>query len=241
MIIKKVSTKIFFCCFLLITLNLYSDVDSLYKTGTTYFNNKDYKNAMKYYKKAAENNNGDAKYMLGQMYYYGTGVANDYQKAGKWYSLSAMDGNPGAQFMMGEMYYKGNGVMQDYKQAAKWYSMSAYQGNKNAKDMLSLMQDKNLLGKSGIGYDYYVKGEGKKSKSNQLDINQIYNNEQDSYDNTQPPAKEDDENFQNRNDQRNQGKTYYPNQRGSMTEERNIERRNEDPVGNQDNLIFGVK
>ena len=241
MIIKKVFPKIFFFYFLLIALTLHSAVESLYETGTTFFNNKEYKKAMKYYRKAAENNSSDAKFMLGQMYYYGKGVVIDYQKAGKWYSLSAMDGNPGAQFMMGEMYYKGKGIMQDYKQAAKWYSMSAYQGNKNAKDMLSLMQDKNLLGKSGIGYEYYVKGEGKKSNSNQLDINQIYNNEQDSYDNTQPPANEDNENYQNRNDQRNLGKTYYPNQRGSMTEERNIERRNEATEGNQDNLILGVK
>ena len=54
---------------------------------------KDYKEAVKWYTKAAEQGNGYAQNELGEMYYKGESISQDYIEAYKWVLLAQMNGN----------------------------------------------------------------------------------------------------------------------------------------------------
>ena len=52
----------------------------------------DYAEAVKWYRKAAEQGHARAQYSLGFMYYNGRGVPQDYAEAMKWYRKAADQG-----------------------------------------------------------------------------------------------------------------------------------------------------
>ena len=58
---------------------------------------QDYKEALKWYRKAAKQGDASAQYALGLMYGVGQGVAQDYKEALKWYRLAAEQGNADAK------------------------------------------------------------------------------------------------------------------------------------------------
>jgi len=92
---------------------------------------QDYKEAVKWYTKAAEQGNVDAQYNLGLMYNNGQGVIQDYKEAVKWYTKAAEQGNVDAQYNLGLMYYKGQGVPKDYVMAHMYWNISGVSGYKN--------------------------------------------------------------------------------------------------------------
>ena len=94
---------------------------------------QDYKEALKWYEKAATKGNIKAQYNLGEMYRLGQGVNQDFKESFKWYEKAAIQDNIWAQFYLGGMYYLGLEVNQDYKEAFKWYEKAAIQGNSKAK------------------------------------------------------------------------------------------------------------
>ncbi|MDR2750569.1 MAG: sel1 repeat family protein [Clostridiales bacterium] len=53
--------------------------------------------AVKWYRKSAEQGNASGQYLLGTMYDDGTGVEQNYFEAVKWYRLAADQGNASAQ------------------------------------------------------------------------------------------------------------------------------------------------
>ncbi len=87
---------------------------------------QDYADAVKWYRKAAEQGMADAQYNLGLKYDNGLGVPQDYAEALKWYRKAAEQGNASAQTNLGVMYGVGEGVPQDYVQAHVWYSLAAF-------------------------------------------------------------------------------------------------------------------
>ena len=93
---------------------------------------QDYKEAVKWWRKAAEQGNANAQNNLGIRYLNGEGVAQDYKEAVKWYTKAAEQGIAGAQFNLGIMYSEGLGVTQDYKSAHMWYNIAAANGDSGA-------------------------------------------------------------------------------------------------------------
>ena len=100
---------------------------------------RNYKEAVKWYTKAAEQGHVDAITMLGVIYYGGEGVAQDYKEAVKWYTKAAEQGQAGAQHNLGNMYRKGQGVAQDYKSAHMWYNIAAANGYSTAVENRDLI------------------------------------------------------------------------------------------------------
>jgi TPR repeat protein len=84
-------------------------------------------------RKAANQGQADAQFLLGARYESGKGITQDYKEAVKWYRMAADQGYARAQLLLGIMYEKGKGTTQDHKEAAKWYRMAANQGNENAQ------------------------------------------------------------------------------------------------------------
>ena len=97
---------------------------------------KDYAEAVKWYRKAAEQGNADAQYSLGYCYYKGRGVAKDCAEAVRWIRKAADQGNIDAQCNLGYFYYSGEGVTKDLDKAKELLRKAAAQGNQMAKDKL---------------------------------------------------------------------------------------------------------
>ena len=93
---------------------------------------QDYTEAVKWFRKAAEQGKVHAQNNLGLMYANGQGVPRDDAEAMKWYRKAAEQGEVRAQNNLGLMYDDGWGVAQDYVQAYMWLDLAAAQRDKTA-------------------------------------------------------------------------------------------------------------
>ena len=95
---------------------------------------QDYKEAVKWFTKAAEQGDADAQKNLGVMYDTGEGVPQDYKEAVKWYTKAAEQGDADAQNNLGVMFDNGEGVPKDLVQAYAWYNVANAYGQEKAKE-----------------------------------------------------------------------------------------------------------
>ena len=69
--------------------------------GNLYYNGQgvtqSYKEALQWYRKAAEKNNASAQFNLGVLYRLGYGVPASIEEARSWYRKAAQNGHKGAQ------------------------------------------------------------------------------------------------------------------------------------------------
>lgn len=104
---------------------------------------EDYKQAVHWCEKAAEQGDEVAMLYLGLLYQNLYGKENE--KFIYWIKKSAEKGYSLAQDYLGSMYYEGVSITQNYKQAFYWFEKAAKLGDPNAQNSLAIM---------------YVKGEG---------------------------------------------------------------------------------
>ncbi len=111
--------------------------DQQHSLATTYYQGdgvpRDYTEAAKWYRKAADQGLAESQYMLGVMYDRGEGLSPDYFQAVKWYREAAGQGYVPAQFELGNEYATGKGVPQNYAEAYVWYSLAAAAGHEKAR------------------------------------------------------------------------------------------------------------
>jgi len=88
---------------------------------------KDFAEAARWFRKAADQNYPDAQNNLGVMYHNGQGFPQNYAEAILWYRKAADLGDVKAQYNLGQLYRHGYGVKQDYTEAAMWYRKAADQ------------------------------------------------------------------------------------------------------------------
>lgn len=100
---------------------------------------QDYKQALKWYTKAAEQGDVDAQMSLGLMYFNGNGVAKNYKQTFKWYIRAAEQGYADAQHNLGTLYDNGEGVLKDNKKALEWFTMAAEQGHAESQFNIGVM------------------------------------------------------------------------------------------------------
>jgi hypothetical protein len=100
---------------------------------------KDETEAVKRYRKAADQGYAVAQFNLGRMYSAGWGVPKNEPEAVRWYRKAADQGDAPAQFNLGVMYVKGQGVPKDEAVAVQWYRKAADQGLARAQHNLGLM------------------------------------------------------------------------------------------------------
>jgi clan AA aspartic protease (TIGR02281 family) len=86
---------------------------------------QDYKQAVAWWRKAADHGHPDAQTNLGLMYELGLGVPQDYTQALISLQKAADRGSADAQSVLGEMYRDGRGVPQDYVRAHMWLNLAA--------------------------------------------------------------------------------------------------------------------
>ena len=106
---------------------------------------QDHAEAVRWYRKAADQGLAEAQFALGFGYANGQGgLAKDDVQAAFWYRKAADQGEAMAQNALCLMYDEGHGVPQNYALATYWYRRSAEQGNPTAQHLLGLMFDKGL-------------------------------------------------------------------------------------------------
>ena len=103
---------------------------------------RDMTEAVKWFRKAAEQNDPEAQYNLGFCYAdnvavslinfvvpntSGKGVVKDKVETVKWFRKAAEQNYAKAQFILGVCYEDGEGVAKDYAEAVKWYHRAAEQ------------------------------------------------------------------------------------------------------------------
>ena len=148
----------------------------MYQKGKSYYDVKDYAEAVKWYRKAAEQGNASGQCDLGWMYQNGYGVTQDYAEALYWYRKAAEQGYARAQRGLGWMYQNGYGVTKDYAEAVKWYRKAADQGNASGQRDLGYMYSKGY----GVEQDYaqavkwYRKAAEQDYASAQRDLGYMY-------------------------------------------------------------------
>jgi TPR repeat protein len=117
------------------------DADSEYRLGLFYYNGegvaKDFSEAVKWYRKAAEKNLADAQDGLGFCYANGQGVAKDEVEAVKWYRKAAEQNYAPARNNLANSYANGQGVTKDQVEAVKWYRKAAEQNYARAQSNLA--------------------------------------------------------------------------------------------------------
>lgn len=117
--------------------------------GLMYFNGQgvpqDYKEAVKWYRLAADQGHDNAQSNLGLMYFNGQGVPQDYKEAVKLFRLAAYQGFSFAQSNLGWMYEHGLGVPQVRVVAFSLYNQSA--SNDPSKNNRATVNRSNLAGK----------------------------------------------------------------------------------------------
>jgi uncharacterized protein len=128
---------------IILALAKQGNISAQYATGVLYSNvDKNYTQAVTWYRKAAELGNAYGMNNLGSMYSNGRGVSQDDKQAVTWYRKAAELGNADAMINLGFMYNKGHGVNQDYKQAVTWYRKAAKLGNAKAIKNLKILEEK---------------------------------------------------------------------------------------------------
>ncbi|MCZ6847493.1 MAG: redoxin family protein, partial [Alphaproteobacteria bacterium] len=105
-----------------------SDAPTEFKKGQAAYKRRDYAEAARRFRNAAEQGYLRAQAGLGSLYEKGRGVPQDYTEALKWYRKAAEGGYVYAQANLGYMYARGRGVPRSSAEAARWYRKAARQG-----------------------------------------------------------------------------------------------------------------
>ena len=101
---------------------------------------RDYAEAVRWYRRSAEQGHALGQVYLGFMYSNARGVQRDYDEAVWWYRRSAEQGHAMGQNNLGSMYLNGRGVSRNDTEAIRWFRLSADQGE--------------AFGQANLGYMY---------------------------------------------------------------------------------------
>ena len=123
-------------------------VQTAYESGRGV--HRDYKQALTWYREAADQNLSDAEREVGYFYQSGLGVKRDYAQALTWYRRAADHGNSDAENQLGYMAEEGWGQPQNYAEALSWYYKAADHGNDHAQENIGYMFQNG----TGVPRDY---------------------------------------------------------------------------------------
>ena len=109
------------------------EAEKQFNRGVALMEREEYENAVRYFRKAAEQKYAPAQCGLGVCYENGKGVEKDVYEAVKWYRKAAEQRYVLAQYNLGVCYANGAGVEKDMDKAVKWIRKAAEQGYAQAQ------------------------------------------------------------------------------------------------------------
>ena len=127
-----------------------TSAEELLQAGKFAEANGNYEKALEYYQLAADQEDAEALWFIGSLYYYGYGVEQSYEKALEYFQRAAEMGNVRALNSIGYMYLDGEGVDQDYQKALECIQSAVDQGEIHAQKNMGHMYLYGL----GVDQDY---------------------------------------------------------------------------------------
>jgi len=126
-----------------------------FQLGKLYYKKKDYTHALKWFKKAAEQNNLEAMYLVGKIYYNYKYKKQNIDKAVQWFKKAAKDNHTVALFDLG-IYYR----YSDPKKAFFYFHRAAENGYPRACFWTGNMYKKGegVERNEKLAIDWYTKG-----------------------------------------------------------------------------------
>ena len=122
--------------------------------GAFYFHGtgvkKDYTEAVRRFRDAADKNVPQAYGFLGLMYIEGHGVVQDFAEAAKWLRKGADQNEPDAKALLGTLYFTGRGVPQDFHASYVLAKETAELGHSTGQYLLGLV----LVTGNGVPQNY---------------------------------------------------------------------------------------
>jgi TPR repeat protein len=113
---------------------------------------KDYKQAIHWFTKSAEQGNVIAQATLGYIYLKGEGVPQDHAQAIEWLKKAAEQDDTEAQRILGAVYLGSSGVPGDSKQALFWLTKAAEKGDLIAQYNLGVLYEKAKDSKQAVSW-----------------------------------------------------------------------------------------
>ena len=150
--------------------------DKFYTDGLAAKKNKNYKSAFDSFSKGADLGNAKCQYQLGELYYYGNGVAKDYAKAVEQYKKAADQKHAAATFSLGYCYKTGYGITKDIKKAVSYYEKAVDLGSADAMNNLGFCYEegKGVDQNYGKALELYTKAAEKNHARAQYHIATFY-------------------------------------------------------------------
>ena len=102
---------------------------------------QDFKEAQKWFRRAAALGFPGAQYGLAEIHFRGLGVEQDLLEAARWYGRAAEQGHVQAQFTLAVLYQIGAGVRKNRQKSAYWFERAASQGHAEAQSQLGNMYE----------------------------------------------------------------------------------------------------
>lgn len=124
---------------------------SYYDKGNLAYDRGEITEAIKEWKRGAEEGEPKSQYELALSYSKGEGVIKDDQEAVKWYRKAAEQNDGASQNNLGLMYNEGRGVEKNDNEAAKWFYRAASNGSLAGIFHLALSYEKGR----GVPQDYH--------------------------------------------------------------------------------------
>lgn len=119
-----------------------ADTETNYQLGLRYYNGrgmaKNFSEAARYYKLAADQGHARSQCSLGVCYENGQGVNADFTEAARYYKLAADQSHAAAQCKLGVCYENGRGVASDVSEAARLFKLAADQGYADAQNSIGV-------------------------------------------------------------------------------------------------------
>jgi uncharacterized protein len=95
---------------------------------------EDVAEATRWFRKAAEQGQGESQYSMGMRYQLGQSVTQDDKEAARWFKLAADQGIGAAAAALAKQCAVGEGVPQDLVEAYKWAAVAASLPDPNSGD-----------------------------------------------------------------------------------------------------------
>lgn len=114
--------------------------EECYQKGEEAYDAMQHADAVRWYRKAAEQGHAQAQNELSYCYDEGHGVKEDSVEAVKWYQKAVSQNNVDAYYNLVLNYLHGTGVTMDLKEAKKWFQKAADQGDEDAKKALARLK-----------------------------------------------------------------------------------------------------
>ena len=99
---------------------------------------RDYRQAARCFRQAAEQGDATAELYMGLLHLDGEGVQQDYQQAVRWFRRATHKGNARGQYYLALCYYYGKGMRRDYEEAIRWFRRAAQQGHAPSQGFLGI-------------------------------------------------------------------------------------------------------